>query len=361
MAGQPWTRAAIAWLCANPEATYEQCVEAGYCEGRTYHAFRLKLSDLAKKRYSVRDEAAATSAAQLLTRHETPAERRAYFDALYRAAALRAAHQTRTNETEWFAPDDGLPVGILFTGDWHMGAHGVAYDEIARTMHTLRDTPGLYGVAMGDYHEGVAIHSKAAPALYSGIYNDSGEQEEDVTYHLGIPGREKWIVWLAGNHDEWIYRHAGLARVSRLAREAGVEYFGEGGGTIYANVGEQRYAIGVRHNHQGNSQLNTTNSQRRMVDSWLSWETLHVAVLAHFHFCDLHIASRHGKRCVYLRSGTYKIKDGYAKAGGFLPELGTPLIILLPDREWVLPYRGDDLEYGLKQLAQLRAEYAARK
>jgi hypothetical protein len=37
-----------------------------------------------------------------------------------------------------------------------------------------------------------------------------------------------------------------------------------------------------------------------------------------------------------------------------------PLVILLPDEEKVLPFRGDDLAHGLDQLALLRARYAAK-
>jgi hypothetical protein len=348
-------------MCENPEATLEQAQAAGYCVERTYHAFRIKRSDLAKKRYSVRDEAALNPPTQLLKRHDTPEEREAYFEATELASMIRSRNATATDETEWFAPNDGLPVGILFSADWHCGAHGVAYDELDAHLALLRDTDGLYGIGNGDYHEGVSIHSKAAPALYNGCYNSGDEQEERVMMRLRIPGSGKWIVMTKGNHDAWVERHAGLSRTERLAKDLGVEHFGEGGGTVYANVGDYRYAIGVRHNHAGNSQLNTSNAQRRMVDGWLSWDTLHVAVLSHFHFNDLHIAPRHGKRCVYLRTGTFKVYDSYAKGGGFLPELGTPLIILLPDEEKVLPFRGDDLAHGLDQLALLRARYAAAK
>lgn len=360
MPGDPWSREDIARMCEHPDETLEQGQAAGFYRDRTFHAFRIKKSDLEKKRYSVRDTDALHPPTQLVKRDQTPAERKTYFDALHHAAMLRVRTATRTDETEWFAPDDGLPVGLIFPGDFHQGAHGVDYPELQRHMEILRDTDGLYGVGMGDYHEGVSIHSKAAPALYTGIYNDSGEQEEAVLMTLGIPPPGKWIVLLSGNHDEWVYRHAGLSRVSRLAKQLGIEHFGEGGGTIFATVGDQRYTIGVRHNHAGNSQLNTSNAQRRMVDSWLSWDTLHVAALAHFHFNDLHIAPRHGKRVVYLRCGTFKVHDPYAKGGGFMPELGVPMVILLPDREHVLAYRGDDLEDGLARLAQLREQYAQR-
>ncbi len=359
MAGDPWSREDVRYLLANPSATLEEANAAGSCLGRTYHAFRIKRDDLRLKRFAVRDELVAHAPEQLVARSQTPAERQAYFATVEQASMLRSQGKRRADETEWFSGEGMMPVGVMLTGDWHCGAHGVMYDALDRDLELLRETPGLYGVGMGDYHEGVSIHSKAAPALYSGCYSSGDEQEERVMMRLRVPGREKWVVLLKGNHDAWVERHAGLSRLERQCKELGLECFGEGGGTVYMTVGEQRYAIGLRHNTSGNSRLNTTNAQRRMVDDWWNWDTLHVAAVAHFHFNDLHIAPRHGKRCVYLRCGSYKVYDSYAKAGHFTPEIGTPLLILLPDDEKVLAYRGDDLLFGLEQLAMLRERYAA--
>ncbi len=126
---------------------------------------------------------------------------------------------------------------------------------------------------------------------------------------------------------------------------------------MVCRVGGQEYRLGVRHNAPGNSRLNTTNAQRRLFDDWPRWDNCHVLCVGHFHFNDCQTVSRKGGRVVYLRSGTYKLHDAYAKAGGFAPEYGVPLAILLPDEERVLAFRGDDLAFGLDYFQHLRQRY----
>lgn len=291
---------------------------------------------------------------QSLQQPATDEEWDEYFATLIDADGQSRDLSTSQDTTEW-TPNITAPTAIAFTGDWHCGAKGVDYKELDRTLDIIRTTPGLYAVGMGDYHEGVSIHSKAAPALYTGLFNSSDEQERYVRMRLER-ARGKWITIISGNHDEWLYKHAGLTRVARVAEDLGIPHFGEGGGTVYANVGGIRYAIGVRHNAPGNSRLNTSNSQRRMFDDWPQWDNLHVAVIAHLHHNDMHIASRKGQRCIYLRSGTNKVHDAYAKAGGFTPEWGVPIVILYPDRLPVA-FRGDDFELGLRFFQAERARY----
>ena len=62
---------------------------------------------------------------------------------------------------------------------------------------------------------------------------------------------------------------------------------------------------------------------------------------------------------MYLRSGTYKTIDGYARDHGYLPEWGVPLTILLPDEDRVIAFRGDDFLEGVRYFRWLRERYAA--
>lgn len=277
-----------------------------------------------------------------------------YFAALIDADEQQGGLSASQDTTEWHAPDN-LPIAVAFTGDWHIGSRGVLYRKLDETLDTIRDTPGLYAIGMGDYHEGVSIHSKAAPALYSGLFNSGDEQERYVRMRFQR-ARGKWLALISGNHDEWCYRHAGLTRVVSMAQELSVPHFGEGGGTLYLHIGDARWVVGVRHNAPGNSRLNTSNSQRRMFDDWPQWDNLHVAAIAHLHHNDMHVPSRKSGRCIYLRSGTNKVRDAYAKAGGFVPEWGVPLVIFYPDRH-PMAFRGDDWEEGLRFFRTERQRY----
>src|SRR5690606_7724957 len=214
---------------------------------------------------------------------------------------------------DFFAPDDGLPVGIAFTGDWHLGASGVDTNRLQDDLRTIGQTEGLYGIGMGDYVEGVSIYTKAVSAMYSGLFND-GDLQEMAFLLRARDADGKWLALISGNHDEWLRRAGGLSRVSRMLKQLGLNgnrppHFHQGGGTVFAHVGGQRYVIAVVHNAKGNSQLNTSNAQRRTFDSFPTWENCDVICCGHLHYNDLHIQTRKGQRCVYLRSGTAKVKD----------------------------------------------------
>lgn len=352
----PWTPEQVAWVRANPKADYA-AFDAAFPGDKSVDAYYAKRSrERARPMAAVSDTAAI--GIQTVKEPATDEEWEEFFSLLERADGLRSILAGPQEETTFVAPD-GLPVGIAFTGDWHCGASGVDYGRLRGDLDLIRDTDGLYAVGMGDYLEGVSIHSKAAPALYAGLFNDGGFQERYVVSRAET-AKGKWLALLSGNHDEWLYKNAGITRTDQLASALGAPHFGEGGGTVVCRVGRQTYRIGVRHNAPGNSRLNTTNAQRRLFDDWPAWDNCHVLCVGHFHFNDCQTVSRKGGRVVYLRSGTYKVHDAYAKAGGFAPEYGVPLAILLPDEERVIPWRGDDFGRGVAYLSALREEYAGR-
>jgi hypothetical protein len=255
-------------------------------------------------------------------------------------------------------PDPSLPVGIVFTGDWHVGAGGVELDRLRRDLTTIGQTDGLYAVGMGDMIEGVGVANKAAAAMYSGIVNKSDVQIATAVHLARLCG-EKWLAITGGNHDAFSYRATGIERAHLIAKRLAAPFFSEGGGTIKVTMANAEYTIGVRHNGKGNSQINTTNAQRRTFDEWPNWENVDVICLAHLHFNDLHVPPRKGGQCVYLRSGTAKTRDSYARDKGYTPEYGMPVVILMPDQKVILPFRGDLFHHALRSLEWERARYRA--
>lgn len=277
-----------------------------------------------------------------------------FFGLLREADSLRADLAPTQESTEFAAPDDGLPVGVAFAGDWHLGASGVEWDRLDADLATIGATPGLYAVGMGDYVEGVTLTTKAASALFSGLFNGPELQDEAVR-RTADRARGKWLAFVAGNHDEWVAKATGYGRTDRQARYLGAPFFSQGGGTIFATVGAHRYVIAVTHNAKGNSQLNTSNAQRRTFDAWPQWENCHVICCGHLHYLDLHHQTRKGGRCLYLRSGTAKTRDGYAADHGYRPEYGIPVAILYPNEERVIGFRGDDFDAAVRFLNAERA------
>lgn len=357
-----WTPEKERWMVENPTANYGQFP---WREDHTRDAFKNKMARVLRRAERSREpfRPMVDEMAEVVIGHQTvkdpptDEECEEYFALLESADELKGALAPTQESSEFFAPDDGLPIGIAFTGDWHCGAGGVAYGQLRHDLETIRDTPGLYVVGMGDYLEGVSTEVKAKSALYGGLFNDGGWQERLVLLRARIC-QGKWLAILAGNHDEWVYKTAGITRTDQLARELAAPYFCQGGGTIFAHVGEHRYVVAVTHNAKGNSRLNTSNAGRVTFDSWPQWDNCDVIVCGHLHYTDLHIQTRKAGRCAYLRSGTYKLRDGYAADNGFKPEWGVPLAVFYPDERKVIAFRGDDFDHALRFLASERQRYA---
>ena len=115
-------------------------------------------------------------------------------------------------------------------------------------------------------------------------------------------------------------------------------------------LGEQTYTIHARHKTQGESGLNSTNAQRRLLDMH---GIVDVVAIAHKHYPDMQAVTRHGQPVTYLRSGCYKPYDEYGqKLAGYRGQQSVPVTILFPDEHKVLPFR--ELRDGVKFLKALR-------
>lgn len=275
---------------------------------------------------------------------------------LEQANEISEVLSTTTEVAHWNSPDPHLPIGIVFIGDIHAGAAGVRYDLLRRDMEILRDTEGLYGICLGDILENTKPQSKSGNALYDVLFSKPREQLLYAQARMKI-ATGKWIAVCQGNHDAWDGRWSGIDRLPELAENLGATYFTEGGGTVFAHIGGQRYTIIVRHNVGGNSRINTSNAQRRTYDEFNQWERADVVCIAHFHYNDLHQPARNGRDVVWFRCGTYKTTDHYSQSGGFNPEYGCPLVILYPDERVLVPYRGNNWVHGLRFLEAERERY----
>jgi hypothetical protein len=254
--------------------------------------------------------------------------------------------------------DDGLPVGVAFIGDMHIGADFVDTDRIEEEMLTIRDTDGLFAIGMGDYVEGITKDSKAIGALVAavGAVGNRDVQDERAITCLGALG-EKLLVMIDGNHDSWLAKQTGSNHTARIAREIEVPYFREAGGSVYLDLCRVRYHIAVKHTYRGNSRLNTTNAQRTAFGEWPEWTNCDIVTLAHYHFNDMHQQTRKGGVATYLRSGTWKLHDSYSTDLGYKPEWGIPIVVLYPRERRVVAFRGDNFDQALRFLATERDYY----
>lgn len=286
----------------------------------------------------------------------TPEQLDELLDAMATVDSALGSFSPTKERVTFSPPDPKLPVGIVFTGDWHVGAGGTELDRLRKDLKRIGETDGLWAIGMGDMIEGVGAANKASPALYHGIVNKSDLQVK-LASRLAALAAGKWLALLGGNHDAMSYRATGIERARIIAREINVPFFSEAGGTVFLKLANAEYVIGVRHNGKGNSQLNTSNAQRRTFDEWPEWQNTDVICLAHLHFNDLHVPPRKGSQCVYLRSGSAKTHDDYARDKGFKPEYGMPVVVFYPDEKRLIPFRGDQMDAALRFLESERAAF----
>lgn len=278
------------------------------------------------------------------------------FTSLVSADAVRAHLDPTDESAEIDAPVPG-PIGIAFFSDLHAGAQGVNYQQLHQDILTLRDTDGLYGVVNGDLWENAKPQMKSGNALYHSLFASPREQYQYIRWELAH-ALGKWIAISEGNHDARDGMLAGVDRLPDLCNELSCYYFTERGGTIYLNVGGQRYVIVMKHQYQGHSNITKSNSNRRLWQEWPhTWESADVIATAHFHEPDSYHTSQRGRDVVWLRSGTYKEHDSWSESKGYKPRYGVPIVVFHPgERRMTLFHHFDD---GVAYLNAIRQTVAA--
>lgn len=243
---------------------------------------------------------------------------------------------------------DTKPIGIVFTGDWHIGGLYTAHKEMIEDFKTISNTDGLYNIAMGDYADNYNSNSHKG-----GIFEQQenpDKQKELIHYLFKKYLGHSNIAVLKGNHDNWSYKETGEDFVKYIAREIESPYLWYGG-EINLRFGNQVYRIIARHTYLGNSALNTTNSQRRLFDETQG----DIIALGHLHYNEVHSKSKAGKDTVWIRTGTYKRTDDYTQwVVGGQGDIRQPMVILFPDKKKILDFR--DMYDGIKYLKMLRQE-----
>jgi hypothetical protein len=241
------------------------------------------------------------------------------------------------------------PIGIAHWGDWHLGAQGIAYESFERDKQDIIGTDGVFFIGMGDYKE-----NQKPTVISSGTHEQiaTTDLQDKLVVNFMSELNSKALALIRGCHDDWDMRINKYDFVEHLCSRDVADCVNLWhGGEINIELGEQSYKINARHKSKGNSDLNTTNPQRRLLDEK---GIADVFAVAHLHYPDLGNPRRQSRDVVYLRSGSYKKYDEYGqKINGYEGHEGVPLLIYFPDRHEVLPFR--NLQRGLECLTYLRS------
>lgn len=245
--------------------------------------------------------------------------------------------------------EDDRPIGIAYSGDWHLGGFGTDHEKFLEDREIIVKTDGLYLIGMGDYKDN-NLQAGHKGAIYQQVV-PPGAQDLlviDTAKYL----KPKALVFVRGNHDDWSTAVDGKDFMQEVCLEAEAVNLWHGG-VVYLTIGDFTYKIGVRHKFKYESGLNTTNSQRRMNEQLAGCD---IVAVGDKHYVDMQRKVHMGRKTTWLRSGTYKIVDEFGqKIGGYEGEWGVPITVLFPDKKRVIAF--DDFYDGVEYLNSVRKQY----
>lgn len=174
---------------------------------------------------------------------------------------------------------------LIALSDLHVGAHAADLDSLKSVIEGIRTTPHRYALLVGDLMNAALAHSK------SNIYEEvlHPQQELDLLGELFDPIAKKILGLVPGNHEDRIWRTAGIDASQILAERFGVPYSSTAM-LLKIPVGKEQYAIYIHHGTGGGRTTGRFEGNHRfsqMVDAdcYISGHIHagHVAYEAHYH------------------------------------------------------------------------------
>lgn len=287
-------------------------------------------------------------------------------DFLQQVSTFSKSLNAQHSQTEFVDVAAGSkPIALAFTGDWHFGSVGTDYDALYADLRKLEESKGLYVVGMGDYGDNYKANmGSAASGLYDAVVASPDDQQKGW-YRLLERLQPKLLALILGCHLSWDFQKVGKDALQPVCEKLGTNSLGAPianmgyGGVLRVTVGDQKYTCLARHRvYSGDGGGNPSNAQRKMERDYPIDTEWDIIALAHKHFNDLHLPSVRGRPQVWLRSGSYKVRDRFGQQlNGYVGEPGIPIVILRPDRHEMLAFRGDQLDTALKALDLVRKGY----
>ncbi len=246
--------------------------------------------------------------------------------------------------------DTQLPIGIAITSDQHLGNEGTDHRLLGKIIDTIVDTPGLFVCDNGD-----SIDNFVALSHETGRYEQIIRPRYQKQLARWIWGRwaPKLLACTGGQHEYFETRVSDFDTAEYLSRKGDAVFLGPGG-KLNLQVGEQPYSIGMWHKFQGNSMYSATAAAMRLFREHGPFD---ISITGDKHEPAINYQREQGRWGVFVRAGTFKIRDSYGRSLGFetanpLDYVAVPLTILWPgERKFFITL---DFFGGIEYLAFLR-------
>lgn len=244
---------------------------------------------------------------------------------------------TRNSEYAEIKIKSDNPVAIALSSDWHIGSDATDYKSFLRHMEIVKDTPEFFLTALSNTIDGYIWPG--------GMWSEIAHVQEqvEIASSFAKEWKDKLIAVVGSRCHDWTKDKGGISPQEIAFKEnvdEGMPFF-QHGGLLTVDLNGIKYKIGMQHKSRFNSSLNVTNANKRTLD--LRWPSADVVAIAHHHVAAIEHATRwegpDRRDVVLVRTGTYKIEDGYSKDEGFgSGQLGSPVVILDPKEKRVIPF-----------------------
>ena len=273
-------------------------------------------------------------------------------ESMSKRSAIRAKHAAAA---KWmpFKVNSNLPIGLAYIGDPHMDDDGCNWELLRRDCKIMKETPGLYGIGAGDYHNNWVGRLQALYASQSATKDDAWRLINWFFKDSGI----NWLLALVDNHDAWNDGTRMLAEVAKY--QCPVVNWRAQFKLVFPN--RRECLIDAAHNFKGTSIWNNMHGPLRAAK---------LGGIAHLYLAgDHHVWGLVQSECeetnrVYnlARARGYKFRDSYARENGFGEQNhgSTVVAIINPqaksDACFIKCFA--DLQDGAEYLKYLRKVYA---
>ena len=203
-------------------------------------------------------------------------------------------------------PDIPWTIGLVFS-DAHIGTYQTDHKLIKDLIDKVIQTPNSYLIDDGD-------------TFNNGIWG--GLQYEDVippylqAFTVKDMARElgnKFAACVIGNHPEWMFANAGIEPEYMFAENLEAPIF-PGMGLLHLKAGNQEYKVAMAHDYWGKSKINIHNCCVRLREN--EYPEADVFIVGHQHIWGYMKEMVDGREVLYIRPGTARTTDRYARIHG---------------------------------------------
>ena len=225
------------------------------------------------------------------------------------------------------------PTLLVFWGDWHFGAQGMAYDQFEIDLSALQTAKHVLGeqiqvIGMGDYIDGYL--PTGTPKNPTQLLSP-GEQRQAAQEALKAV---QPLVIIEGDHDMWHSKQdLEYNWLHEFAMREGFNYAQWGMKLELVLPGAKSFTCLIRHRYKGSKASDNLKPQRNL---HLNLGPADLVALGHFHSSPgvykTHALRRHEGVFLSVQSGTYKLSDDYGKKLGYVQaDYGVPAVLVYPD------------------------------